>query len=654
MSEVLAPRRPEPAPDAPRSSSWLTGLWRRQLPHYPDTAPRSVYLAIVVLATIVLYYELYIQGAVGTQIIADYGMSLLYFIIVSVVGNAVGALASLAAGLADRWGRANLVVVGLGITALIIGLGLPNAGSKTSYLVLFSLLSLVEGVILVATPALIRDFSPQLGRAQAMGFWTLGPVLGSLVVTSVSSRTLESHPRWQFQFEVCGVVGAVVFLIALVGLRELSPRLRDQIMVSLHDRALIEAKAAGIDPDTAGRGAWRQMLGLDVLGSAFAISVFLLFYYIAVGFFVIYFATTFGYTPARANGLANWYWITNAIALLITGALSDRIRVRKPFMLVGGLISASAATVFALLTTRPDTGYYTFAWLLVVAAAGGGMAYCAWMASFTETVESHNPAATATGLAVYGGTVRTVVTLSLLGFMLVVSAASTLVDTGPRVQELATRYAPQLATAAKVDPAVLGALTANPKDPQAGAQAVSQLSDVPVADVARVSTLSTTLAPQLQTLAAIPPTTLSALSANPADVTAQTAAVGAIAGTLSLSPTEAAARLTAAVQVPASDLQLLQSAGPKVQQAAAQLTALGAVPRADLAYLQANGAKVTGAAKDSPRQWRAWWFVCVAGQIVFLPFIFVMAGRWSPRKAREDAERHEQAVQREMQSLGMA
>ena len=38
----------------------------------------------------------------------------------------------------------------------------------------------VEGVILVATPAMIRDFSPQVGRASAMGFWTLGPVPGSL------------------------------------------------------------------------------------------------------------------------------------------------------------------------------------------------------------------------------------------------------------------------------------------------------------------------------------------------------------------------------------------------------------------------------------------------------------------------------------------
>ncbi len=138
--------------------------------------------------------------------------------------------------------------------------------------------------MLVATPALIRDFSPQLGRASAMGFWTLGPVVGSLVVTEVSSNTLDAHPDWQYQFRICGIVGVVVFVIAFFGLRELAPKLRDQLMVSLRDRALIEARARGIDPEAAlQKGHWRQMLRWDIIGPSFAVAVFLLFYYIAVG-----------------------------------------------------------------------------------------------------------------------------------------------------------------------------------------------------------------------------------------------------------------------------------------------------------------------------------------------------------------------------------
>ena len=299
--------------------SFGSRLWNRQLQHYPDNRPRAWYLGITVLATIILYYELYIQGAVATQIISDFHMTFTYFVMISVVGNAVGAFASLAAGLADRWGRANLVTYGLLITGVLLAFGLPHSPNKQTYLVLFAIVSAVEGVVLVATPALIRDFSPQLGRATAMAFWTMGPVIGSLVVTEVSSHTLNSHPNWRFQFYVCGIVGLVVFVVALFGLRELSPRIRDQLMVSLRDRALIEARAKGIDVEEALHGQWGQMIRPDIVGSAFAIAVFLLAYYILVGFIVVYFATVFGYSESKANSLANWYWIANIFALLAAG-----------------------------------------------------------------------------------------------------------------------------------------------------------------------------------------------------------------------------------------------------------------------------------------------------------------------------------------------
>ena len=138
------------APHHPHGPSLVEGLWRRQLQHYPDNSRRAIYLGIVVLASIVLYYELYIQGAVATNIIVQYGMTFRYFVFVSVIGNAVGAFASLAAGLADRWGRANLVAYGLLLTGVLISFGLPNASSKGEYLILFAMVSFVEGVVLLS------------------------------------------------------------------------------------------------------------------------------------------------------------------------------------------------------------------------------------------------------------------------------------------------------------------------------------------------------------------------------------------------------------------------------------------------------------------------------------------------------------------------
>ncbi|MBV8221373.1 MAG: MFS transporter [Solirubrobacterales bacterium] len=639
---------------ASRVPDWVRRMYDRKLDRYPDTGPRSLYLGLTVLATIVLYYELFIQGAVATKVIHHFGFTFTQFVFMLVIGNAVGALASLAAGLADRMGRANMVVLGTLMTALLILFALPNASGKAEYTFFFSLLSLVEGACLVATPALIRDFSPQVRRATAMAFWTMGPVLGSLVVTEVSSHTLGSHPNWQYQFHVCGIVALVVWLLTFAFLRELSPQLRDQLMVSLRDRALVQARAAGLDVEKLLKGHWRQMLKLDIVFPAFAISAFLLLYYVFVGFIVVYFVTVFNYTEARTNNLANWFWVSEAVALLIAGVLSDRLLVRKPFLIVGTAISAVGTALFALAATSPGTSYHTFALYFVLMAGGTGIVFSTWMAAYTETVEKHNPAATATGLAVWGGIIRATVCVAFAILTFVVSATSTLVDQGPRVQSIVSTHPAQVRVLQTVDPATLATLQRNPNDALAQARAVSELSGLPVADVARVAALGTRYASELATLSAINPATQAALAASPTNTAALFAATGQIATKLGIPPAEAQTRLAALSRVPLADLVFLHTNGPKVQLAAARLRSVSTVPPADLAYLQANGAKVAKAQKESPGQWQTWWWVCFGAQFLMIPAAFLLTGRWSPRKAKEDELAHEQMVDRELERLQTA
>ena len=687
---------------APPSTEARRGLWGRQLDQYPANGPRALYLAIVVVTTITLYYELFVQSSVATQITANLHMSLAYLIAVVAIGYGLGALASVAAGLADRWGRANIVVYGMGLAGAIELFGLPNSHTKLTYLVMFALISIVEGTILVATPALVRDFSPQLGRASAMGFWTLGPVVGALLVTEVSSHTLTSHTDWQYQFRFAGVVGLVVFLIAFLGLRELTPRLRDQLMVSLRDQALVEARARGLDPDQSSGSTWRQVLRPDVIGSAFAISVYLLFFYIAVGLFVVFYATTYGYSLARANALGNWYWGFQAIALIISGVLSDRLKVRKPFLLVGGIISAVGVALFALATKQADTTYYHFVWIILLISIGSAIAFAAWMAAFTETVEKHSPAATATGLAVWGAMLRVVIVAAFISVIYAIPAAGTLVDQGQqvsavaagqdpsltasqnaivkavaadpsiavKVQTLAAQDKSELATAALLTPATEQALATNPNDPTTQVEALSEISGKPAADVAEVMTLSVQDKAQLATAATLSPATQTALMMDPGMSGPETAAVGEIASGLHVSEATAAADLQALSMVPAADLKLLSTDGPAIQSAVAQLTALAQVPPADLqllntygptlqqpavasalAYLQQEGPTVQAAQKNGPSQWERWWWICFIGQLLFLPFIWLLTGRWSPSKARADAEAHNQAVDRELAAL---
>ncbi|WP_067688778.1 MFS transporter [Nocardia jejuensis] len=643
---------PPAAPPEFAPPTLLTGLWQRKIPHYPDTPARSWYLFLVVIVSVALYYQLFVAGAVGNQLIAYYHLTFRYFVGIFIAGAAVGAVASVVAGLLDRWGRANMVAYGTVICSLLTLFAIPACTTKEAYLIVYCVIGIVEGAVLVATPALVRDFSPQLGRASAMGFWTLGPVLGALVTTELATHTLDAHPDWQFHYRLCGVICVIISLVGLVGLRELSPALRDQIMVSMRDKALIEARARGLDVSSLERDQWRQMLVPRIVGSAFGISIFLAFFYTIVSFLPVYLATNFGFTAAQANALGNWYWIANAFALVLTGIVSDYLKVRKPFMVFGALVSIIGLWVFLGYTDRPGTDYYTFAIVLSFIAVGSGIAYSTWMASFTETVENRNPAATAVGLAVWGGTLRTVVTFVLLGLLLVVTAAGTLVNYGPELQVISAKYRTEIATIQKVGTDTMGALGANPNDTAAQVAALVKLTGASAADVQTTLALNAKYPQELATLQAVDTPTLVKLMVNPADTESAGKAVAAISQKFSIPPDQAVARLVAAQKVPTNELTVASSTGPQLTAASEQLKAVSAIPVEDREYLAAHGAEVQQAQVDSPKQWLRWWWICLIAQIAFLPFIFLMNGHWSPKKAAEEAAEHDAKVQRELAEIG--
>ena len=612
-------------------ASWL---WRRQLPAYPDTRPRILYLAITVLATITLYYELYVSASVSTLILINLHMSFTFFVVTLAFGNLIGAFGSLLAGLTDRLGRANLVVGGLLLTGVFVAFVIPAATNEWFFAIATFVVGLVEGICLVATPALIRDFSPQVGRATAMGFWTSGPVVGSLIVAVVGSATVPAvvhNPGiWTHQYRICGIAGLVVWLIALVGLRELSPRLRDQLMVTIRDRAVVEARAKGlseVDIATALRHPFRQLLKPDIIISAFAVSVMLLIYYTAVAFAVIYLTTVFGFSVKNANGLGNWNWGFNVIAVVLIGIISDRFRVRKPFMVIGGVVAA-VMTVVYLEQAGHHPSYYTLAIILAVLSLGLGVAYTPWMASFTETVEARNPALTATGLAIWGWIQRVVVFVSFLIIPVVVTSVTPLVTYGPTVSAYATQYKSELAFA-QAHPAVV-ATAQRYKTQLANAQKFAPELKVIETHPALFAKLATYPNP-----ATIPP----ALAKQ-----AVAAAGGGAAGTAVLSTISAN---QAAINGVIAAAPKLATVAPY----AAQLTALSKVPPQALAYLSAHAAAVQKAAAQTASQWRTWYWICFGGIIFFLLSIPLLKGRWKPSDARRDEQEHEAMIQAELTKL---
>jgi len=399
------------------------------------------------------------------------------------------------------------------------------------------------------------------------------------------------------------VTSLVVFLVCLVLMKDLSAKLRDQLMVSAQDQALVEAKARGISTEEvllATTRPWQQILKWDLALSSFGIAVFLLVYYAASGFFTIFYSTVFlnpngvNFSVAQANHLNEWFWGADAVALIVFGVLSDVLKVRKPFMLVGAVGAIVTLIVFLRQTTHAHTSFYTLVVIEVILAAFLSLAYAPWMAGYTEMVEKKNPALVGTGLALWGWILRLVVGISFIFLPLVIHSVSPIVDNQPIATQTipGTTYSAQTFQAAhpaSVDFAVAHAAFLGVLNEPANAPAVAALAASPTA--------------------------------------ANLAKVGVLIG-------------------PKNTALLLKYN--------TQLTKLVVPYQKELNYLSAHKAALTdleNGLAQSPKQWQHWFWVCVAGMVIFIPTIWLNRGRWSPKRAREDEDKHEEDVERELREL---
>jgi MFS family permease len=642
----------------------------RELTAYPSARARNGYLGLTVLITVTLYYLVSCGNSVIILQMADLNISFHYLLWTLAVGNLIGAVGAWFAGLTDRIGRVTTIIFGLTVGSLLVLFAIPASPNRWIFATLTLLLGNIEGVVLVATPALMRDFSPQSDRGSAMGFWTLGPVFGALITSAVGTLTIHGTPVasfWGHEYVIAGIAGVVVSVIAIVFLKELSPELRDQILVSEADQHLAEVHAKGIDVEAALQNPWRQMLKADILVSGFAVSILLIAFYSAIAIGLISFVVVFGFDLHHANMLANWMWAANAVAVIATGFLSDRLAVRKPFMAIGAVITGTGIVIYL----EHFTHHASFAVTAVMAATitfGLGVAFTPWLANFTETVEAHNPALAATGLATWGLTLR-IVTFFALGLLPVVVSSMTpvvnfVVKTTPYTNDLIFAGAhPELTTFAQQNTSQIVALET------LAAQNPTQLAQLN-ANGANIQTL-TKFKDEVNGIAAHP-ALFQKLAANPFDKTLDGQAVQALGGgalgqerfntiianssTLvpALTWAQAHPDVIAFAQAHAALLtwaQQNQQMLTLLQKNAATLQALQHLPAPITKYVLTNGAKATQAEHDIPPQLQHWYWICLSGPVLFLLSTPLLKGRWSPRKAREDLEAHRAAVAAEEAQL---
>jgi len=142
--------------------------------------------------TIVLYYTYYTQTGVTPNILATYHMSS-----PSTCGSSSSRTPSAPS---PPWRQPHrppwtldVVIYGLLIVGLLVAIGIPATTSEWSFAA-WSPCSACRGGDPGRHPALVRDFSPDR-PCVAMGFWTLGPVVGSSWSASSPphARPLRAH-----------------------------------------------------------------------------------------------------------------------------------------------------------------------------------------------------------------------------------------------------------------------------------------------------------------------------------------------------------------------------------------------------------------------------------------------------------------------------
>ena len=143
----------------------------------------------------------------------------------------------------------------------------------------------------------------------------------------------------------------------------------------------------------------------------FGIAANLTLYFAIQAFGPLMFTEAFHYSPAEAARMNQYFWLTNLGVLVLTGLVSDRLQVRKPIAIFGGILAA-----LLMAWWIPKFGAeMPRATLTMVASLMGcflAIAYVPWAAQFSETLEDVSPALQATGWAFFGLVARAWVAIS--------------------------------------------------------------------------------------------------------------------------------------------------------------------------------------------------------------------------------------------------
>ena len=331
----------------PHSRGFLSYLRQREIDAPPSRALRVWLLGLIVLGWAVEQYESLKTGPVLVYVLDEFDRTLTEWGQVAALAGVVYSIgAQLLSRAADRFGRRPLMIWPVFCYALI-SMGGALAPSFYTLAALAMAGSFLMAGMNPAVHAASRDLTPRMGRAMVYAWVSLAFTIGALMSTAVAAQTLPLFPGWRPQFWIAALLGAVTALLLFVFYRDLSPRVRGQVVETgfadapaARAETAVPTALAAAEPDSYedGRLVYRSPRLWILSGTI----VFWSLTYVTVsGYVPVYLARHHQLNPADAAGVTSWFWIVFTASVFLSGWLSDRLRVRKTITAFGGITTGA-------------------------------------------------------------------------------------------------------------------------------------------------------------------------------------------------------------------------------------------------------------------------------------------------------------------------
>ena len=385
----------------------------RELNEYPVGGRRLFLLFVAVLATMVASYEAQIAPVLPLIMHEIHMNKETYGVVVmaTVIFSAAGAMAF--APLCDRHGRTAVLVPALFGTAICVFAMALFVHSVLSLFVVRAILAFIEGAVVAASAGLVRDFSPRMGRAAAYAFWTFGPVGSNFLAAFIAGATLGYfHNHWESQFYIAGVISIIVAFFVMFNVADLAPAVRHRIMHSESTAAADDVHEGERQGLVAAARHWR------VWWMTLGITFFLMLYFTVQQFGPLILVEVYGFKADEAAYLSQYFWLLNLLTLVIAGIVSDKLQLRKVVSFTGAALTIPVAIVWiSLAGTHPSSTTM----IVLMSLLGGmfGIAYCPWMAWFSEALEDISTHIQASGWALWTMVTRVYVVCTVVPMTIV-------------------------------------------------------------------------------------------------------------------------------------------------------------------------------------------------------------------------------------------